>query len=106
MGWFDSDSNEAQSYDQYQSAPRKADLSHELIAGAVSFEAAREYEKHCAANGKPGSHAEAKEILAGITGSIFDREAETHGLDWIDKEKAKHDAKKNAEQALNNSGDY
>jgi hypothetical protein len=61
-------------------APHKAELSHELIGGAVAYEvgphlfrlfidvliilqAAKAYENHCAKNGKPDSHAKAKEIL-------------------------------------------
>ena len=60
----------------------KAKLSHELIAGAAAFEvrlhvflflfidvlmdipqAAKAYQDHCKGNGKPGSHAKAKELL-------------------------------------------
>jgi hypothetical protein len=44
-------------------APHKAALSHELIGGAAAYEAAKAYEDHVAANGKPDSHAKAKEIL-------------------------------------------
>jgi len=38
-------------------APHKAELSHELLAAAASYEAAKAYEKHCEENGKPDSHA-------------------------------------------------
>lgn len=38
MGWFDSDSDQAQAYDQVTNAPHKAELSHELIAAAASYE--------------------------------------------------------------------
>ncbi|ETW83924.1 hypothetical protein HETIRDRAFT_408198 [Heterobasidion irregulare TC 32-1] len=106
MGWFDDSSDEAQAYDQATNAPHKAELSHELIAAAASYEAAKAYEKHVEANGKPDSHAKAKEILAGLTGAFIDRLVETKGLDFVDKEKAKHDAKKRAEGALSDSGDY
>ncbi|KAF7330550.1 hypothetical protein MVEN_02494700 [Mycena venus] len=71
----------------------------ELLAGAASFVAAREYEKHCEKNGKPQSHAEAKELLAAFAGAFIDKEVESHGLDFIDKEKAKYDAHKNASDA-------
>jgi len=47
-------------------------------------------ENHVAENGQPPSHAKAKEILAGFAGAFVDREVETRGLDFIDKEKAKH----------------
>jgi hypothetical protein len=55
-------------------------LSHELIAAAASYEAAKAYEKHCEVNGKPDSHAKAKEILAGFTGAFIDRMVETKGV--------------------------
>lgn len=46
----------------------------------IMEQAAREYEKHCEANGKPASHAEAKELLAGFAGAFVDREFETRGV--------------------------
>ncbi|KAJ7095452.1 hypothetical protein B0H15DRAFT_829596 [Mycena belliarum] len=76
----------------------KAKLSHELIAGAAAYEAAKKYEEHCAANGKPSSHAKAKELIAAFSGAFVDRMIETKGLDAIDKAKAKHAAKKRAEE--------
>ena len=42
--------------------------------------------------GEPDSHAKAKEIFAGLAGAIIDREVETKGLDFIDKERAKRHA--------------
>ncbi|KAJ7085202.1 hypothetical protein B0H15DRAFT_847396 [Mycena belliarum] len=99
MGWFD-DSEHSQAYDEVNAAPHKAELSHELIAGAAAFEAAKAYEKHCEANGKPQSHAMAKELLAGFVGAFVDRTVETKGLDFIDREKAKHEAKKHCEEII------
>ncbi|KAI0039234.1 hypothetical protein FA95DRAFT_1567276 [Auriscalpium vulgare] len=106
MGWFNNDSDQAQAYSQYTTTPHKSELSHELIAGAASYEAAKAYENHVAKNGQPSSHAEAEELLAGFSGGFIDREAETHGLDWIDKEKAKRDASSQAQSAFQSSGDY
>ncbi|OCH94096.1 cipC protein [Obba rivulosa] len=100
MGWFSDDSYQAQAYDQVTNAPHKAELSHELIAAAASYEAAKAYERHCEANGKPASHAEAKELLAGVAGAFVDRFVETKGLDWVDKEKAKRDAHQQFEEAV------
>ncbi|KAJ4471125.1 hypothetical protein C8J55DRAFT_389739, partial [Lentinula edodes] len=94
MGFFHHESDEAQAYDQVVNAPHKAELSHELIAAAASYEAAKAYEKHCAENGKPDNHAKAKELLAAFSGAFVDRMVETKGLDFVDKEKAKHQAKK------------
>ncbi|KAF8877936.1 hypothetical protein CPB84DRAFT_1794542 [Gymnopilus junonius] len=95
MGWFGDDSDQAQAYNTYNELPEKheASLSHELIAGAAAFEAAKAYEKHVADNGQPESHAKAKELLAGFAGAFIDREVETRGLDFVDKEKAKHHAR-------------
>ncbi|KAJ3862692.1 hypothetical protein EV359DRAFT_12334, partial [Lentinula novae-zelandiae] len=107
MGFFHHESDEAQAYDQVVNAPHKAELSHELIAAAASYEvrhysfwptAAKAYEKHCAENGKPDNHAKAKELLAAFSGAFVDRMVETKGLDFVDKEKAKHQAKKQAEE--------
>ena len=44
------------------------------------------------------SHAFAKELLAGFAGAEIDKLAETKGEDFFDKEKAKHHAKKRAEE--------
>ena len=54
-------------------------------------QAAKAYERHCAENGQPASHAEAKELLAGFAGAFIDREVETKGLDFVDREKAKYE---------------
>ncbi|KIM52808.1 hypothetical protein SCLCIDRAFT_32381 [Scleroderma citrinum Foug A] len=102
MGWFSSDSDEAQAYETVTNAPHKAQLSHELIAAAASYEAAKAYEDHKARNGQPDSHAKAKEIVAGLTGAFVDRIVETKGLDYIDKQRAKHHANEQAHAALAN----
>ncbi|KAJ7756396.1 hypothetical protein DFH07DRAFT_940645 [Mycena maculata] len=107
MGFFSGDSNEATAYDQFdQQKVHKSDVSHELLSGAAAFFAAKEYEKHCAAQGKPTSHAEAKALLAGFAGVFIDKEVETHGLDFIDKEKAKHEAHNAANDQLVAAGEY
>ncbi|KAM0746815.1 hypothetical protein T439DRAFT_306271 [Meredithblackwellia eburnea MCA 4105] len=78
----------------------KAKWSHEFIAGAAAFEAARKYEEHQKAEGKPANHALAKELIAGFAGAEVDKLFETKGLDFIDREKAKHQAKKDAEKII------
>ncbi|KIY49218.1 CipC-like protein [Fistulina hepatica ATCC 64428] len=100
MGFFSSDSDQAAAYDQVVNAPHKAQLSHELIAAAASYEAAKAYEKHVEANGQPASHEKAKEIMAGLAGAFVDHVVETKGLDFIDREKAKHHAKEQYEAPL------
>ena len=49
---FYSDSDQAQSMQQFQQSDNKPELSHELIAGAAAYYAADKYEEHCEANGK------------------------------------------------------
>jgi hypothetical protein len=51
------------------------------------------------AEGQEVDHSLAKELLAGFASASVDRFVETKGLSWLDKEKAKHQAKKEA-QAL------
>ncbi|KAJ6494848.1 hypothetical protein C8R47DRAFT_1117473 [Mycena vitilis] len=52
---------------------RKSRVSHELLANAASFVAVREFEKHCEANGRPQSHAEATALIAGFAGAFVDK---------------------------------
>ncbi|KAJ7227582.1 hypothetical protein B0H12DRAFT_969794, partial [Mycena haematopus] len=58
----------------------KAKLSHELIAGAAAFSAAKAYEHHLEKEGKPVDHAGAKALLAGFAGAYIDRLVETKGV--------------------------
>lgn len=102
MGWFDDDSEQAQAYQQVTERPHEAQWSHELIGGAAAYEAAKAYEDHVAENGHPDDHAKAKEILAGVIGAFVDREVETKGLDFIDRERAKRHAQEQAEAQLSN----
>ncbi|KAE8133667.1 hypothetical protein BDV38DRAFT_286563 [Aspergillus pseudotamarii] len=100
MGWFSDDSDQAAAYDEYNNSQEhhEASLSHELLAGAIALEAAKAYEDHC----EPDSHATAKELLAGITGALLDREIETRGLDWIDRERAQAEADNHLDGELQN----
>lgn len=41
----------------------------------------------------------AKELLAGFAGAFIDREVETKGLDFVDREKAKRQAERQLEEA-------
>jgi len=102
--WFGENSAEANAHYEVVNAPHKAQLSHQLIAAAASYEAAKAYEEHAAKNGKPASHAHAKELLAGLSGAFIDRIVETKGLDFVDHEKAKHEAKNKLHDV--SSGEY
>ncbi|KAG8921297.1 hypothetical protein FRC00_008843 [Tulasnella sp. 408] len=100
--WSDDSAQQdsANAYDQVTNAPHQAELSHELIAAAASYEAAKAYENHEAQNGEPPSHSKAKEILAAAIGGFVDREVETKGLDYVDKERAKRQAQEQAEAQI------
>ena len=105
MGWFHEDAyNNAQGqstqYNADDLTQHEPSFVHELIAGAASYEAMKAYENHVAQNGEPDSHAKAKELMAGFAGAFVDREFETRGLDFVDREKAKYEARKRAEQAV------
>lgn len=56
------------------------------------------WENQQRSSGQTVSHSLAKELLAGIAGAEVDKLAETKGLSFLDKEKAKHHAKKQAEK--------
>jgi hypothetical protein len=59
--------------------------------------------------GKPVSHQFAKELLVGFAGAEVDKLAETKGMDWVDREKAKRHAQDNVvnmyDQQYANQGD-
>ncbi|CEI98912.1 Putative CipC protein [Source:UniProtKB/TrEMBL;Acc:Q8NKC9] [Rhizopus microsporus] len=90
----------SEQHEQVQNTPHehKGHLSHEVIAGAASFEAVKAYNEHCERNGKPVDHATAKALLAGFAGAALDKLIETKGLDFIDKQKAKHEAESQAKE--------
>ncbi|KAK6219265.1 tRNA (adenine-N(1)-)-methyltransferase catalytic subunit trm61 [Pestalotiopsis sp. IQ-011] len=81
----------------YDGEPHQSKVSHELVAGGAAFEAMKLFEDRQRANGEPIKHAFAKEALAGIAGAEVDKLFETKGLDFLDREEAKHKAKKQAE---------
>ncbi|KAI1468596.1 uncharacterized protein F4812DRAFT_374559 [Daldinia caldariorum] len=82
----------------YDGQPHESKLSHEFIGGAASFEAMKLFEDRQRREGKTVDHAFAKELLAGIAGAEVDKLVETKGLDFLDREKAKHHARKQAEE--------
>lgn len=76
----------------------EAKFSHELVAGAASFEAAKLFEDQQRREGKPVLHAFAKELLAGIAGGEVDRLFETRGLNYLDRDAARRTAQEYAQQ--------
>ncbi|CAM0136468.1 hypothetical protein VKS41_006716 [Umbelopsis sp. WA50703] len=90
-----------QQHEQYHNTPshqHKSHLSHELIAGAASFAAVRAYEEKCKREGRPNNHAFAKELLAGFAAAEADKLIETKGLDFLDRQKARHHAQQQVHQ--------
>jgi len=102
MNFFKDDHPVSRAYNEFKGGGHKASLSHEVLAGAVAFEAAKAYQDHCAKNGKPPTHAKAKELFAGCIGVGLDRLAETKGMDEVDKLKLKHQAEKHGDEVLAN----
>ncbi|KAG8216651.1 CipC1 protein [Butyriboletus roseoflavus] len=81
MGWLEAFQND------HNEVHHKGSLTHDALAGAVAYEAAKAYEDHLATNGQPDSHAKAKEILAGFAGVALTQLAETKGRDAWDAHK-------------------
>lgn len=86
-------------HEQVYGQEHEGKFSHEVIAGAASFAAIKHYEDTQRRQGKPVSHAFAKELLGGIVGGEVDKLFETKGLDYLDREKAKHHAREIAENS-------
>ncbi|KZO99298.1 hypothetical protein CALVIDRAFT_462046, partial [Calocera viscosa TUFC12733] len=76
----------------------KAHFTYEIIAAAAGFAAMRLWEEHERQQGKQPKHSLAKEVLAALAAAEVERLVETKGLDWLDKEKAKREAAKKADQ--------
>ena len=98
FGWGDSQDAYQQVYENDNFEDHKSSLGHEVIAGGAAFAGFKAFEDHQRREGKPVSHAFAKELVAGFAAAEVDKLAETKGEDWFDREKAKHQAKKNAER--------
>lgn len=105
-------------YNQDQGDEHEGRFSHELLAGGAAFGAMKLFEdeqrregklrpngKGCSNpqvltilfTGKQINHAFAKELIAGIAGGEVDKLCETKGADYIDRERAKHEARRRAE---------
>jgi len=83
---------------QQQDFNNQSSFGHEVIAGGAAFAGFKAFEDHQRKEGKPVSHQFAKELLAGFAGAEVDKLAETKGEDFYDRERAKHQAKENAER--------
>ncbi|KAH8887375.1 hypothetical protein GQ53DRAFT_693153 [Thozetella sp. PMI_491] len=97
MGFFD-DNKDARDQVYGDEPAHQSSMSHELLGAGAAFEAMHLFEKKQRAEGKTVSHGLAKELLAAAAGFEVDKLVETKGLDFVDREKAKHHAKKEAER--------
>ncbi|KAK7413078.1 hypothetical protein QQX98_008026 [Neonectria punicea] len=84
--------------DEVYDGQHEGHLSHEVIAGGAAFEAMKKFEDSQRNSGETVNHGFAKELLASFAAAEVDKLAETKGMDYIDREKTKHHAKKQAEQ--------
>lgn len=87
-----------ENYDSVYKGNHEAKFSHEAVAGAASFAAVKLFEDRQRREGKPVSHAFAKEALAAIAGGEVDKLFETKGLDYLDRERLRDQAINNAQR--------
>ncbi|GAA5846215.1 hypothetical protein JCM9279_005862 [Rhodotorula babjevae] len=97
--FFGNDSDQAQAAQAVQTQ-HQSSFTHELIAGAAAFEAQKAYARHCEQNGKPESHQKARELFAAFAAAEADKLIETKGLDFMDREEVKRQARQHADQAI------
>ncbi|TFY58688.1 hypothetical protein EVJ58_g6272 [Rhodofomes roseus] len=86
---------------QYVPEHHQASFTHEAISAAAGFEAMKAYENHLRSTGQQPNHALMKELLAGFAAAEVDKLAETKGLDYLDREKAKRQAVEQAHHLAN-----
>ncbi|KAF2113669.1 hypothetical protein BDV96DRAFT_578193 [Lophiotrema nucula] len=100
FGWGDAEQSYDKVYnnDNFDQDKNESSFGHEVVAGGAAFAGFKAFEDHQRKEGKVVNHQFAKELLAGFAGAEVDKLAETKGEDWFDKEKAKRQAKDNAEQ--------
>ncbi|KAL0080769.1 hypothetical protein J3Q64DRAFT_1006257 [Phycomyces blakesleeanus] len=85
----------------------KAEWTHQFLAAAAGFGAMHAFNKNKAEKeGEEVDHHLAKELLAGLAAAAVDNLAESKGMDWVDREKAKHQAKEEAEKLYSQQTGY
>ncbi|KAI1315913.1 hypothetical protein EDD11_000227 [Mortierella claussenii] len=90
---FGFDEHERANDEVYNDKSHKSSWSHELIAGAAAFEAMKSVER-----GSTDKHQLSKEMFAGLAAAEADKLFETKGLDGLDRERAKYQARQEAEK--------
>ncbi|CAF1676229.1 unnamed protein product [Rotaria magnacalcarata] len=84
----------------------KSSFTHELIAGGAGFAAMKTFEDHARSRGEQVSHPFMKELLAGFAAAEVDKLFETKGLDYLDHEKARQRAIRQAHQLADEKYGY
>ncbi|KAK1780749.1 hypothetical protein QBC45DRAFT_407423 [Copromyces sp. CBS 386.78] len=98
MGLFDFDEAKHAHSQLYSSSPdpdsNKPKFSHELLGGAVAFEAMHMWEKEQRRQGRPVHHGVAKEALAALAAAEVDKMIERKGLGgFVDRDEARRNAR-------------
>ena len=73
------------------------EITHELLAAAVGFEAMRMYERHREREGVPVHHRLAKELLASFVAAEIDRHFDTGRYHHLNRHQAHRLAREQAE---------
>jgi hypothetical protein len=96
MGLFDRDRAQNNYNQVYGGQAGHADVTHEILAGAVGFEAMRMYEHHREREGITEHHELAKELLAGFAATEVDRHFDRGHYGHLDREQAHRQARDHA----------
>jgi hypothetical protein len=97
MGFFDRHGAQG-AYDQvYGGGMRHDDVTHDLLAGAVGFEAVRMYEHHREREGIAEHHSLGKELLAGFAAAEVDKHFDSGRYGHLDRHQARRQAREQAD---------
>ncbi|CAO3677735.1 hypothetical protein G6F56_013665 [Rhizopus delemar] len=97
-----------EAYNQIEQEENKANWTHELLAAAGGFAAMRAYNKKQEEEGAnpENDHHTAKQLLAALAAASVDHLAETKGMDWVDRHKAKKQAEEEAQKLYSEKTGY
>lgn len=96
MGLFDRDRAEIAHGQVYGGQAPHADVTHELLAGAVGFEAMRMYEHHREREGIVEHHELGKELIAGFAAAEVDKHFDRGTFGHLDRGQARAMAQEQA----------
>jgi hypothetical protein len=92
MGLFDLLGAEAAHGQVYGGGMGHGDVTHELLAGAVGFEAMRMYEHHREREGIAEHHELGKDLLAGFAAAEVDKHFGSGRFGHLDRHEARRQA--------------